>query len=66
MLVKMWKQSLRYMGKHPWFNMWTHIIAGLGIGIVLARPLATDHPVRWGIGLLLISGAMHLYAMMER
>jgi len=33
-------------------NAFVNILIGIGLGILLSRPLALDHPVRWGVGFL--------------
>jgi len=33
-------------------NSFVNILIGFGLGILLSRPLALDHPVRWGVGIL--------------
>lgn len=49
------------MSKYPWMNAWAHLTAGVGIGILLARPMAVDHPIRWGVGLIIVAIVMHFY-----
>jgi hypothetical protein len=38
-----------------------NILSGIGIGILLSRPLAGDHPLRWGLAILALSLLGHLY-----
>jgi hypothetical protein len=61
MFNKIWKKGVKSMAKYPWMNAWAHLVAGVGIGILFARPLAADHPMRWGIGLIIVAVLMHFY-----
>ncbi len=61
MFNSFWKRGVKSMSRHPWFNSWSHLVAGVGIGIIVARPLAVDHPIRWGVGFLAVFVLMHLY-----
>jgi hypothetical protein len=51
---------LSYAKKHPMFNSLIHITTGLGLGVLLARPLFATHPVRYG-GALLALGLIGLF-----
>lgn len=53
---------MTFMKKHPAYVATIHAIGGVGIGILIASPVAGIHPVRWGIALLAISLIGHLYA----
>lgn len=52
------------------FNLWyaktTFVLAGMGIGILLANPLAGEHPVRWGGALIIISALLCLYPLLAK
>lgn len=56
------KQIDGYFGKHAGFNALVHMLGGLGVGIIIATPVAYPHPVRWGLILLGLSFLGHLYA----
>lgn len=62
----MWKTVERYFQKHVHYNSVVHVIGGVGIGIMMARPLFGAHPVRWGVILLLISLLGHLYPLYQK
>ena len=51
------------MKKHPAYNASVHALGGIGIGIIIASPIAGIHPVRWGIALLIVSLLGHVYAL---
>ncbi|MFS8159339.1 MAG: hypothetical protein ACMG6E_03840 [Candidatus Roizmanbacteria bacterium] len=51
------------MKKHPVYNAMVHAIGGVGIGILIARPIVGMHPVRFGVALMVLSLLGHLYAM---
>ncbi len=55
-----------YFKKHAVYNAVTHMLIGLGVGILLARPLVGPHPVRWGLGLLVLGLVAHLYPLMVK
>ena len=50
---------LKYYTKHPMYADTIHVLGGIGFGIILARPLAGEHPVRWGVAFLVLSLAGH-------
>jgi len=39
-----------------------HVLGGIGIGFLLAYPVAGVHPVRWGLLFLGLSIAGHVWA----
>lgn len=56
------QQIKKYFAKNPMYNAAVHVLTGIGIGIILARPLAGTHPVRWGIAFLTVALLGHLWA----
>lgn len=58
----MQKDIENYFKKHPTYNSLVHSIGGMGVGILIGWPLASQHPVRWGITLIALSILGHLYA----
>ena len=60
------KKVIAYFKAHPCYNSVVHIIAGIGIGALIAYPVIGIHPVRWGIGLLVIAVLGHLYPLMVK
>lgn len=56
------KKAMEYFKKHPNYNSVVHAVGGLGVGVIIASPVAGAHPVRFGIALLAISLIGHLYA----
>lgn len=57
------KKAIAYFGHHVEFNALTHLIGGIGLGIVIAAPLAYPHPLRWALILLAIGICCHIYAV---
>lgn len=55
------KKAMTFMKKHPAYNASVHAIGGIGIGILIASPIAGIHPVRWGIAFLIVSLLGHIY-----
>lgn len=56
------EKATSYFKKHIAYTSLVHAIGGIGIGILIASPVAGIHPVRFGIALLAISLLGHLYA----
>lgn len=52
-----------YFKKHPAYNSTVHALGGIGIGIIIASPVAGIHPVRIGVTFLILSFLGHLYAL---
>lgn len=56
------KKAMTFMKKHPAYSSTIHAIGCMGIGILIASPVAGIHPVRWGVALMIISLPGHVYA----
>lgn len=61
-MEKYYKRMMKYFSKNPHFNGLTHVLAGMGIGFLLAYPLAGAHPVRWGVAFLALGLLGHWWA----
>ncbi|MBI2268098.1 MAG: hypothetical protein HYU80_01460 [Candidatus Blackburnbacteria bacterium] len=61
----MYKTVTAYFKKHVLYNSLVHVLGGVGVGILVARPYVTN-PVRWGLGLLVISIVAHLYPLLTK
>lgn len=59
-MIKQYHQVEKHFSKHPNENALVHSIAGIGIGILIARPFAGVHPMRWGVALLVLALLGHL------
>lgn len=57
------KKINSFFGKHVLFNSTIHFIGGVGLGILITYPLIGQHPVRWGVTLIIIALLGHLYAL---
>ncbi len=57
------KKVVAFVKKHPAYHATLHGLGGIGVGLMIASPLAGLHPVRWGIVLLMVSLLGHLYAL---
>lgn len=57
------KQMKAYLGKHPTYNGFIHILIGVGIGALLTYPYFGSHPVKWGVGLIALGLLGHLYPL---
>ncbi len=53
---------MKYFKKHPAYLASVHFVGGVGIGLLIARPVFSTHPVRWGIALIGLAVVGHLYA----
>jgi hypothetical protein len=54
---------LAFAKKNPVYVAVIHAIGGIGIGILIASPVASVHPVRWGVAFIIISLLGHLYML---
>jgi hypothetical protein len=57
------KKGMAFMKKHPAYNATIHALGGVGIGVLIASPVAGIHPVRFGIVFLTVSILGHVYAL---
>lgn len=61
-----YKKLSSYFAKHTQYNSVVHFVIGLGIGILLTRSFFDPHPLRWGVGLLVIGLLAHLYPLTSK
>ncbi len=61
-MKKYYKRILKFYAKHPIYANAIHVLGGMGLGIMLARPLDGGHPMRWGVAFLVLSVAGHWWA----
>lgn len=54
---------MNYFSKHVWYTSIVHAIAGVGLGIIIARPIDASHPVKLGLILLTVATLGHIYPM---
>jgi len=57
------RRAVSYFRDHVEYSAAVHVLGGIGLGILLASPMAFPHPVRWAGVLLGLSLAGHLYAI---
>lgn len=60
------KQTEKYFAKHPIFNGIVHILAGIGIGILVTYPYVGQHPLRWGLAFIAVGILGHLYPLLVK
>lgn len=53
---------MKYFKKHPTYLACVHFIGGVGLGILIARPVFASHPVRWGVAFIGLAVVGHVYA----
>jgi hypothetical protein len=58
--MKLIDKQMKFFSKHVMFTSIIHATAGIGIGIILARPYDNGHPVQLGILLIAIGIVGHL------
>lgn len=56
----MCNKIMKYFSKHVIYSSLVHFTAGVGVGIIIARPFDGAHPVRLGLILLGIAVAGYL------
>lgn len=59
----MCKLIKKYLAAHPYYNAAVHTIIGIGIGALITYPYFGAHPLRWGVGLVVVGILGHLYPM---
>ncbi len=59
------KQSEAYFKKYPAYNAIVHTAVGLGLGILISRPYI-QHPIQWGLALVLFGVLGHIYPLIVR
>ena len=60
------KKAMRFMKKHPTYTASIHAIGGVGIGMLIASPLAGVYPFRFGIVFIIIAALGHIYAWVAK
>lgn len=65
-MIKYYKASQKYLAKHVDFNGLIHLLGGMGIGFLLAYPVAGIHPVRFGVFFLVLSAIGHIWAATQK
>ncbi len=60
------KRIMTYFSKHVMYNSLVHLVAGMGIGVLLVSPVFGMHTVRWGVVLLGIGVLGHLYPLLTK
>ncbi len=63
MCKELCKKLEEHFRKYPFYNSFVHLIAGMGLGILITYPLVGIHPLRWGGALLTIGVLGHLYPL---
>ena len=64
-MSKSLKKAVKYMKDNPVYHASVHSIGGIGVGILVAGPLAGVHPVRWGVAFVVVAVLGHLYAWLS-
>lgn len=64
--MKSYKFIHKYFSENLWYAKITFVLGGMGIGILLSNPLAGEHPIRWGAGLLLLSMLLTFYPLLTK
>ena len=60
------KEIKKYFANHVHYNSTVHVLAGIGIGILITYPLVGSHPIRWGVTFLALGILGHLYPLMQK
>lgn len=55
----------KYFAKNSMYNSVVHMVGGMGLGILITYPLVGDHPVRWGVALIVLAIVGHLYPLVK-
>ena len=60
------KEIEKYFASHVRYNSAIHVLAGIGIGILITYPLIGAHPIRWGLAFLGLGVLGHLYPLIQK
>ena len=60
-MIRYMKKVLAFAKKNPAYVAVIHAIGGIGIGILIASPVAGIHPVHWGAAFIIVALLGHLY-----
>jgi hypothetical protein len=50
-----------YFKRNPQFNSLVSLCAGVGLGILLTHTVVDPHPLRWGLGLVVLGAIGYAY-----
>lgn len=59
------KRVITYFKAHVEYNAVVHFLAGIGLGILIASPIAFPHPVRWALVFVGLSILGHFFALLN-
>ncbi|CAN5339346.1 hypothetical protein BH10PAT1_BH10PAT1_4650 [soil metagenome] len=59
----MFERSIKYFSKHPMFNAMVHLSGGIAVGIIIARPFDSGHPLQLAALFAIIALVGHLVVM---
>ncbi len=65
-MINYMKKMLAYAKKNPVYIAVIHAIGGIGVGILIASPMAYPHPVRWGVAFIVVALLGHLYIFLKK
>lgn len=60
------KKLEKYFSRHIYLNSLSHLLAGVGIGILLTNSFFNPHPLRFGIAFLILGLLGHAYAYISK
>ena len=60
------KKVSRYFSHHPVLNALSHLLLGVGIGILITRPLVGIHPIRVAAVFIILGICGHLYPLVKK
>ena len=59
----MYKKILGYFRQHVCYNSVVHVLAGIGVGILITYPIVGSHPLRYAAAFLGVALVGHLYPL---
>ena len=60
----MYQKIIKYYSKHPIYSVFVNLVIGIGMGIIVSRPLGV-HPLRFGLAILVIGILGKLYPLVK-
>ena len=64
--MEWYQNTMKYFSKHPFYNAMIHFSGGIGIGVLVARPFDSGHPLQLALIFIAIAVVGHLIPMFMR
>lgn len=58
--------GVKKMAKKSLIHTIANVLVGMGLGVLITYPVVVEHPVRWGVGLVVIGALLRLYQVTSK